>query len=104
MTQPQLLNQMEGLLKELAILNTPKFKEDGPVGTLLDIITKKDLLPNQRLIMLYLVFTASREPIHQPEICKALGLSNKCVRENLTILHYAGYVKRGPGAYTWEVN
>ena len=102
----KLIDGMEEGIRELvnSITPQPKISTDGPVGTTLDVITNLEMNTTQRMIMLYLIFMGtSKENIIQKEIYKALGLSNKCVRENLTALHEAGYVKKGSKYSTWVV-
>ena len=102
MTNPQLLQKTEALLREFANMNQPKFSNEGPVDTTLDVITNLKLSITQRMIMLHLIFSEKTEnAIQQAHICKALGLSNKCVRDNLITLHDAGYVHRGSKYNTW---
>lgn len=102
--QQQLINQMEGLLNQLSVNYQPKFTNEGPVGTLLDVISKEDLTMHQRVIVLYLIFNSNTESTSQRELCDALHISMKCVRENLNALLEMGYVKRGPKVYTWDIN
>lgn len=104
MEQRQILNQIDTMLQELLARETPKFTQDGPVGTTLDVISTKDLTAHQRVIMLYLIFNSNMESTLQRDIVEALGFSNKCVRENLNQLLDKGYVKRGTKVYSWELN
>ena len=98
------LQQIEALLAELHSGLKPKFESEGPVSTLLEVISTKEITPHQRLIMLQLIFDGYTESTPQRQICETLGLSNKCVRENLNQLLEKGYVKRGSKVYTWDPN
>lgn len=101
--QAELLSQMESLLNQLAVQYTPKVDQTGPVGTTLDVLTKEELTMTQRAIVLYLIFNSNMESTSQRELCDALHISMKCVRENLNDLLDKGYVKRGPKVYTWDI-
>jgi DNA-binding MarR family transcriptional regulator len=104
MTTSEMVSKMEALLQQLAKQTEPRIKTDGPVSATLDIIQKLELNPSQRLIVLYLLFNASREPIHQRELCDNLGLVMKTVRTNVRELYKLGYVHPGTKSYTWEIN
>tara|TARA_R110000772_G_scaffold77311_2_gene166605 strand:+ start:4439 stop:4744 length:306 start_codon:yes stop_codon:yes gene_type:complete len=96
----QTITQIKDLLDTMSI--TPKITNDGPVGTTLQIVTKPELNSTQKLIMLYLTFNSNMDATPQRELVYALGLTNKCVRENLTALIEKSYVKRGTKAFTWD--
>jgi DNA-binding MarR family transcriptional regulator len=103
MNNSEILNRMESLLQELADRHKPQFIDNGPVGTTLDVISRDDLTPTQRLIILYLLFNASMEPVTQREIYTHLGIANKTARENLEGLLAMGIVNKGIRSYTWEI-
>jgi len=99
----QLIDQMTSLLQELSITYKPKVTSEGPIGKTLEVLTKTELSITQRSIVLYLIFNSNTESTAQREICDALGITMKCVRENLNALLLMGYVKRGFKYNTWDI-
>lgn len=106
-TTTELLNKMENLIKELGNTQTKsctcapsKIDLQGPVGTTLDILGKKELSLTQRSILLFLVFDTNAET-KQINISSYLDISMKCVRENCQVLMELNYIKRGTKASTW---
>lgn len=99
----RILHRMEELLKELADNHKPTFIQDGPVGTLLDVIGRQDLNATQKIIILYLIFNGDLEATPQRNIYTTLGITNKTARENLQVLANRGFIKRGTRAHTWEI-
>ena len=99
-----MLSKMEALLQELAKETQPRINSSDPVSTTLDIIQKTELNASQRLIVLYLLFSANREPIHQAELRDNLGLVMKTIRLNLRELKALGFVVQGTKSFTWVIN
>ena len=108
-TSMELLNKMEILIKELGNSQTksctcahPKLDYQGPVGTTMQILGKKELSVTQRSILLFLVFDTESET-KQRNIVEFLDISMKCVRENCEVLMNLNYIKRGTRASTWAL-
>ena len=102
-TQTQIFAQIEALLQQLKMNNQTPFILEGPVGTVLEILSRDELTATSRLVLLYMVFARSPEDVLQREIAIHLGITNKGVRECLEALAMKGYVKRGIHSGSWNI-
>ena len=104
MTKSEMLSKMEALLQDLAKETQPKINTSDPVSTTLDIIQRTELNASQRLLLLYLLFSAKGGVVYQKELRDNLGLVMKTIRLNLRELKALGYVIEGTKSFSWKIN